>query len=44
MIVPDAAMQNQVVSSCGAYESILDDFAISQIDILASRASVSIRL
>ncbi|GAB7350276.1 hypothetical protein MBLNU459_g0917t3 [Dothideomycetes sp. NU459] len=42
LVTPDTAIQNEVVSQYGAYESILDNQAFSQIATLARRAEVSI--
>ncbi|EME46677.1 glycoside hydrolase family 3 protein [Dothistroma septosporum NZE10] len=42
LITPDTAIQNEIVSKGGAYESVLDNYADDSIDDLAHRANVSI--
>ena len=42
LITPDTAIQNEVVSNKGVYQSITDDYAGKQILQLASQASVAI--
>ena len=42
LVTPDTAIQNEVVANLGAYESVTDNFAASQIKLLASRASTAI--
>ena len=41
LVTPDTAIQNQVVGQGGSYESVLDNYAASQIATLAGRASVA---
>lgn len=42
LVTPETAIQNEVAANYGAYESITDNFAASQIKLLASRASTAI--
>ena len=42
LITPDTAIQNEVVSNNAAYLSITDNYAYSQIQVLAGQASVAI--
>lgn len=42
LVTPETAIQNEVLANGGAYESVTDNFAASQIKLLASRASTSI--
>lgn len=42
LITPETAIQNEVLNNMGAFESITDNFAATQIQVLASRASVAI--
>lgn len=42
LVTPETAIQNEVLNNMGAFESITDNFAAKQIQILASRASVAI--
>ena len=42
LVTPETAIQNEVLANNGAFESITNDFADSQIAQLASRASVAI--
>ena len=41
LITPETAIQNEVLNKMGAFESITDNYATSQIAVLASRASVA---
>ena len=41
LVTPDTAIQNQVLSQGGSYESIFDNYATQQITTLAGRASVA---
>lgn len=42
LVTPETAIQNEVLNNLGAFESITDNFASTQIAVLASRASVAI--
>ena len=42
LVTPETAIQNEVLNNMGAFESITDNFAAKQIQVLASRASVAI--
>ncbi|KAG7008767.1 beta-glucosidase 1 [Physcia stellaris] len=42
LVTPETAIQNEVLNNMGAFESITDNFASTQIAVLASRASVAI--
>ena len=42
LVTPETAIQNEVVGNNGAFESITDNYAYSQIQTLAMRATVSI--
>lgn len=42
LVTPDAAIQNEVVSRGGAYESISDNYAFDEINALAHRSNVSL--
>lgn len=42
LVTPETAIQNEVLNSMGAFESITDNFATTQIQVLAGRASVAI--
>ena len=42
LVTPETAIQNEVLNNLGAFESITDNFATTQIQILAGRASVAI--
>ena len=42
LVTPDSAIQNEVLSNNGVYQSITDDYAGTQILALASQASVAI--
>ena len=42
LITPETAIQNEVLNKMGAFESITDNYATSQIAVLASRASVAL--
>ena len=42
LVTPDTAIQNEILSNGGIYQSILDDFAGLQINMLASQASAAI--
>lgn len=42
LITPETAIQNEVVANGGSMESITDNFAYSQIEVLAMRATVAI--
>ncbi|KAI5358252.1 Putative glycoside hydrolase, family 3, glycoside hydrolase family 3 domain, immunoglobulin [Septoria linicola] len=42
LITPDTALQNEVVSNGGAYESILNNWDLEPVGALARRANVSI--
>lgn len=42
LVTPDTAIQNEVIGQGGSYESILNNYAASQISVLASRASVAL--
>ena len=44
LVTPETAIQNEVVGNNGAFESLTDNFASSQISVLAGRASVAIVL
>jgi len=42
LVTPETAIQNEVLNNMGAFESITDNFAAKQIQVLARRASVAI--
>lgn len=42
LVTPETAIQNEVLNNMGAFESITDNFAAKQIQVLAGRASVAI--
>ncbi|KAL8676101.1 MAG: hypothetical protein Q9186_007344 [Xanthomendoza sp. 1 TL-2023] len=42
LITPETAIQNEVVSNNGVFQSLTDNFAATQIQLLASQASVAI--
>ena len=42
LITPDSAIQYQVITAGGAYESIVDNYVLQQIQTLAGRASVAL--
>jgi len=42
LVTPETAIQNEVLNNMGAFESITDNFAAKQNQVLASRASVAI--
>lgn len=42
LITPDTAIQNEVISQGGAYESISDNFALDEAGTLARRSNVSL--
>lgn len=42
LVTPETAIQNEILNNMGAFESITDNFAAKQIQVLASRASVAI--
>ncbi|MCJ1478274.1 hypothetical protein MMC13_006951 [Lambiella insularis] len=42
LVTPETAIQNEIVANGGSFESITDNFAFSQIDSLAMRATVAI--
>lgn len=42
LVTPETAIQNELLANGAAYESVTDNFATSQIKLLASRASTAI--